>query len=166
MKRSRIITRARDLVEPQKENLVDPMGRPSDPSSGVGEVLVAVTARELEKLNVVNSKGEKLGKINDLMIDLKTGCTAYAVLESGGKLFAIPWELFCIDNAWNYEDIYRQRIIFNVSKDKLEKAPGFDKDSWPREPDRKWLQDVYTYYGCHPYWAPEEEANKPQPPSG
>ncbi len=165
MKRSRIITKARDLVEPQKENVVEPTGRPSEPARDIGEELIAVTANALEKMNVVNAKGEKLGKIEDLMIDLKTGCTAYAVLNSGGKLFAIPWEMFCVDNAWNYEDIYRQRIVFNVSKEKLEKAPGFDKNNWPREPDRKWLKEVYEYYGCQPYWAPEEEANRPQPPS-
>jgi hypothetical protein len=84
----------------------------------------------------------------------------------GNKLFAIPWEMFCIDNAWNYKDIYKQKIVFNIDREQLEKAPGFDPNAWPRQPDMQWLQEVYAYFGCKPYWALPEEADKPQPPPG
>jgi hypothetical protein len=80
-----------------------------------------------------------------------------------GKLFAIPWELLCLDNQWDYKDIYEQKAIFNVSREKLEKGPGFDRNNWPRKQDWSWLDEVYKYYGCKPYWAPPEEANKLQP---
>lgn len=173
MKRSRIITLTRELVEPQNENQLESIEQPreSKPLPTVEE-LVAVSAKFLESQEVVNAQGEHLGKIEDLMIDLQPGCIAYAVLSFGGflgvgnKLFAIPWELLCVDNEWNYKDIYGQKIVFNISRDKLEKAPGFDRNQWPREPNRKWLMEVYEYFGCQPYWAPPEEANKPQPPSG
>ena len=47
---------------------------------------------------VVNAKDEKLGKIEEIMIDEERGRIAYAVLSVGGWLgagnefFAIPWE--------------------------------------------------------------------------
>jgi hypothetical protein len=74
MKRSRIITRPRDLGDEQGPN------RPAEMDRREGEVarfsfesLVAVSASELKSMNVINAKGEKLGKIEDLMIDLKKG---------------------------------------------------------------------------------------------
>ena len=173
MKRSRIVTQTKELVEPKNENKLGVLEKPSGKVSEVlVEELVAVSAKVLESQNVVNAQGERLGKLEDLMIDLNKGCIAYAVLSFGGilgmgnKLFAIPWEVFCLQNQWNYKDSYRQQIVFNVSRDKLEKAPGFDKARWPREPDRNWLKEVFEFYGCKPYWAPAEEANKPQPPPG
>jgi len=47
---------------------------------------------------VVNSAGEKLGKIEDFMLDVESGRIRYAVLSFGGvlgignKLFAVPPE--------------------------------------------------------------------------
>ncbi len=46
---------------------------------------------------VINMKGETLGKIEDLVVDIDTGRIVYAILESGGflsigdKLFPVPW---------------------------------------------------------------------------
>ncbi len=172
MKRSRIITEPRELKETKYESVPDTVDKPTPATTSRPiEELVAATCKVISNLDVTNASGEKLGNIEDLMIDLQSGRIAYAVLSFGGfmgmrnKLFAIPWELLCLDNKWNYQDIYRQRIVFNVPKEKLEQAPGFDRDNWPREPDKNWLKDVYSYYGCAPYWESSEEANKIRPPS-
>lgn len=75
---------------------------------------------------VRNTAGDSLGKIEELMIDLPTGRVAYAVLSFGGflgmgdKLFAIPWSALKLDEA-------AHEFVLNVSKERLEKAPGFDK---------------------------------------
>jgi sporulation protein YlmC with PRC-barrel domain len=49
----------------------------------------------LATFKVVNSAGESLGKVEDLMIDLVSGRIACAVVSLRGtigeKLFAIPW---------------------------------------------------------------------------
>jgi sporulation protein YlmC with PRC-barrel domain len=95
--------------------------------------------------------GEKLGHLEELVIDLDTGRVNYAVLASGGflglgeKYFAIPWDLLSVDTD-NHE------IVIDVSKEILENAPGFDKDNWPDVHDRSWVGDVYRYYGREPYW--------------
>ncbi len=143
MKRQRIVTSTKNLIEEKQETT---LYGAEEPTEGVDispiEELVAASCQTLSELGVFNAKGDKLGKIEDLMIDLKTGRVAYAVLSFGGflglgnKFFAIPWEQLCVDNQWNYHDIYKQRIVFNVPREKLEKAPGFDKEKWPREPDR------------------------------
>ena len=102
--------------------------------------------------DVKNTTGESLGDIKDMMIDIDQGRVAYAVLSFGGvlglgdKLFAIPWEALRLDT----DD---KCFILDVPKDKLEKAPGFNKDNWPNMADRKWATDIHTHYGYKPYWS-------------
>ena len=101
--------------------------------------------------SVVNDKGEDLGRIEELMLDLQNGRIAYAVLSFGGflgmgdKLFAIPWEALKLD-ADNH------RFILNVAREKLEKAEGFDKNNWPDFANRDWGTRIHSYYGYKPYW--------------
>ena len=174
MRRSRIITEVRDIRQEKGPNMPESVerGRTGEPGGTTLEELVGISAEELKRLDVVNASGEKLGKIEDLMIDIQKGQIIYAVLSFGGisslsrKLFAIPWETMCIEGRWNYQDIYRQRIVFNIPREKLEQAPGFDKDEWPAEPDKAWINEVFAYFGCQPYWASPEEASRPQPPPG
>lgn len=104
--------------------------------------------------DVRNLDGDKLGQIEELVIDLDGGRVNYAVLSSGGflglgdKLFAIPWDLLTVDTD-------AKEVILDLSKETLENAPGFDRDNWPDVHDRSWVGDVYRYYGREPYW--EEE---------
>ncbi len=100
---------------------------------------------------VRNSAGEDLGKIEELMLDVSNGRVAYAVLSFGGflgmvsKLFAIPWEALTLNER-------EHEFILNVDKDRLERAPGFDKDNWPDMADPEFGRQVYGYYGYQPYW--------------
>ena len=110
-----------------------------------------MAAGTLEGDEVVNAAGEKLGTLNDIMVDVPTGRVAYAVLSSGGlfgigdKLFAIPWHALTLDAE-------NKRFILDVSKDTLEQAPGFDKDHWPSMADDSWARAVHGYYKARPYW--------------
>lgn len=105
---------------------------------------------------VVNAQGDDLGQIEELMIDTEHGQIAYAVLSFGGflglgdKLFAIPWQALSLD-ADNHQ------FILNVPKERLEKAPGFDKNDWPQSADRQWLSGIFDYYGYEPYWTTSRE---------
>src|SRR5262245_52884790 len=86
-------------------------------------------AMTLIRDRVVNLAGEDIGKIEELMIDVTTGRVAYAVLSFGGflgfgtKLFALPWSALTVDEA-------HKRFVCNVTKESLERMPGFDKDRW------------------------------------
>jgi sporulation protein YlmC with PRC-barrel domain len=107
---------------------------------------------------IVNESGDDLGKIEELMIDLRDGRLAYVVMSFGGflglgdKLFAIPWQAFRLK-------LHDHAFILDIPKDVLEKAEGFDKDNWPIT-SREWVSTVYSYYGYQPYWQPRvpEEA--------
>jgi hypothetical protein len=98
---------------------------------------------------VVNGAGENLGEIEELMIDLESGRVAYAVLSFGGflgvgnKLFAVPFEALELDAA-------NHCFILDVSREKLERAPGFDKDGWPDFADPSFTQQVCRHYEIAP----------------
>lgn len=89
-----------------------------------------MTAETLTGSPVINPKGEELGKLTDVVLDVRGGRVAYAVLSCGGflgigdKLFAIPWSALALDAD-------RKCFILDVDRASLESAPGFDKDHWP-----------------------------------
>jgi sporulation protein YlmC with PRC-barrel domain len=107
---------------------------------------VLLASSSLSGDKVVNSAGEELGDIKDLMIDCNDGRVAYAVLEFGGflgigsKLFAVPMRALSVDTA-------NKRLILNVAKERLKDAPGFDKDHWPDFADATFAAQIHDYYG-------------------
>ncbi len=108
-------------------------------------------ASTLEGNDVTNRAGEKLGTVDEIMLDVPMGRVAYAVLSTGGflgmgdRLFAIPWAALTLDTD-------NKCFILDVSKDRLEQAPGFDKDHWPSLADQSWGANVHKYYVTRPYW--------------
>jgi len=110
-----------------------------------------VKASSIIGTDVVNPNGDDLGDIKEVVIDPHTGKVAYAVVSFGGflsvgeKLFAIPFSAFKYNNAKN-------EYVLDISKERLEAAPGFDADKWPSMAEEKWNRDVYKYYERPPYW--------------
>src|SRR4029077_1707861 len=110
-----------------------------------------MNASTLDGDKVVNPAGEDIGKIKAIMLDVAAGRIAYAVLSFGGlfglgsKLFAIPWSALTLDAV-------EHRFLLDISKERLESAPGFDEDHWPAMADRRWATDVHAYYDVSPYW--------------
>lgn len=80
------------------------------------------------------------------MISLSDGCIAYAVLSFGGifgmgeKLFAIPWKALRMIPG-------EHAFMMDIPKEKLERAPGFDKDNWPDMTDIEWANSINDFYG-------------------
>lgn len=95
--------------------------------------------------DVVNKQSENLGDIKEIMLDMSTGRVAYAVLSFGGfltmgeKLFAVPWESLTLDTE-------NKCFVLDVNQERLENAPGFDKDMWPNMADATWQKGISDYY--------------------
>jgi Cu/Ag efflux protein CusF len=84
--------------------------------------------------SVENSQRESLGTIDELVINPADGQIIYAalsygsILGLGGKLFAVPWEALQLQPDG-------KTFVLNITKEELENAPGFDKGTWPQQPD-------------------------------
>jgi sporulation protein YlmC with PRC-barrel domain len=107
-------------------------------------------------MNVTNPNNDDVGKIKELVLDPRRSRVSYFVMQSGGflgmgdKSFAIPWTALTIDSKEK-----KDKLILNVTKERLEKAPEFVAKDWDRMSDPVWLGDVYKYYGVRPYWETE-----------
>ena len=98
-----------------------------------------LTSSILKGDKVTNTKGEDLGTVEEIMLDLEHGRIAYVVLSFGrvnwmpnDKLFAVPWEALSIS-------FHDKKFILNVSKETLKSAPGFNRNKWPEVADFSWL---------------------------
>lgn len=96
--------------------------------------------------DVYNRQEEDLGDIKEIMIDMQSGKIAYAVLSFGGilgmgdKLFAVPWQALQLDTV-------NKRFILDVAKERLESAPGFDKDRWPDMASAEFGSQISSFWG-------------------
>lgn len=132
----------------------NPVAEPSNPtqqpgSMGSNKMTTAKSfpSKTLVGLNVRNPQGEKLGIVDDLVVDLQTGKVVYVALSVGGvlgigdRLFAVPYDEFKFNYGPN-----EKNFVLNVSKERLEGAPGFNKDQWPDFADPQWRNQIDTYY--------------------
>jgi sporulation protein YlmC with PRC-barrel domain len=100
---------------------------------------------------VISADGEHVGKISDIMLDVRAGRVAYAVLSSGGflgmgdTLHAIPWTALTLDTD-------EKCFVLDALAERIMNAPGFDKDHWPSMADTQWGTSVHEYYNRAPYW--------------
>jgi sporulation protein YlmC with PRC-barrel domain len=134
-----------------QENKVPTVGD-IDSKVAEGQQINAFMVEKIVGSKVMNLKGETLGKIENLVVDIDTGRIVYAVLESGGfwgigdKLLPVPWESLA---ALPSEGIF----FLNQSKEQLAKAPAFDRKNLPNRGDMSWGANVFKYYGAPPGYA-------------
>jgi sporulation protein YlmC with PRC-barrel domain len=107
--------------------------------------LKVLTATSIIGDKVENAKGEHLGKIKDIMLNVQSGAIEYVILDYrdgflgiGDKFFAIPFSALQVNT-------HNQDFVLNIEKDFLEKAPGFNKKHWPETNGH--YADVNTYWG-------------------
>lgn len=94
--------------------------------------------------DVINRQGEKIGDIEDIVLDGK-GTIAYAVVSTGGflgigdRLHAVPWQSLQTQTG-------RSAFILDIDKERLKNAPGFDKKNWPNLSDDKWSSENSRHF--------------------
>ena len=118
-----------------------------------------ISAKGVDGTAVYNFAGEKLGSIDDVMIDKKSGVVAYAVMSFGGCFlgvgndhYPLPWSLLKCDSA-------RGGYVVNLDRSHLEGAPAFPIGSSPGWGDREYEAGVHDFYGVEPYW----QSRRPNP---
>ncbi len=109
-----------------------------------------IAAEKVNGTNVYNPKGDKLGSVEDIMIDKVSGKAIYAVMSFGGflgignKHHPLPWSSLKYDTA-------KEGYVVNLDKKTLEGAPSYESDE-----DFRWTPDygrtVDKYYGVPTYW--------------
>lgn len=107
-----------------------------------------ISSDKVNGTTVYNPVGEKLGSIDYLMIDKLSGRVRYAVMEFGGFLgigtdrYPLPWESLTYDPEL-------EGYAVSLTKEQLEKAPRYERETVPEYTD-EYGRQVYSYYGV-PY---------------
>ena len=98
---------------------------------------------------VRNSRGEILGRLEDIVVDPVSGNIEYAVLALDGgpamndRLYAIPWSSLRMSPARDY-------MFLNLDRERLVRSPSFDRERWPDFGDSTWRRGIDDYYGTRP----------------
>jgi sporulation protein YlmC with PRC-barrel domain len=104
-----------------------------------------ISSERVEGTKVYNTEGDKLGSIEQLMIDKRSGHVRYAVLEFGGILgvgtdhYPMPWSILKYDTRLD-------GYVVPIDKNALREAPRYRDDESPVY-DVDYGRRVYRHYG-------------------
>ncbi|HYN62626.1 MAG TPA: PRC-barrel domain-containing protein [Rubrivivax sp.] len=104
-----------------------------------------ISSERVEGTAVFNTAGDKLGSIDELMIDKLSGQVRYAVLEFGGFLgmgtdrYPLPWSMLKYDTS-------KDGYVVPLDKATLEGAPRYAQSEQPPYTD-DYGRRVHDYYG-------------------
>jgi sporulation protein YlmC with PRC-barrel domain len=98
---------------------------------------------QLIGITVENQQGDKLGKIDDVVVDFDNARVSYCVLSVEHKIFATP-KYLAVPLAAMRPSADGSRLILNADKDKVAQAQGFDRNNWPSVSSPAW--------GAQPFW--------------
>lgn len=108
-----------------------------------------ISSERVEGTKVYKDTGDKLGSIDELIIDKRSGHVRYAVLEFGGFLgmgtdrYPLPWDMLKYDTS-------RDGYVVPLDKARLEGAPRYADDTPPAYDD-DYRRSVHDYYGVTYY---------------
>lgn len=107
-----------------------------------------ISSEQVEGTRVFDGQGNKVGQIDHLMIDKRSGHVTYAVMSFGGFLgmghshYPLPWSALTYD-----PDLEGYRTA--VRQEQLRDAPEFTDNAFQ---DRDWEARVHDHYGVPYYW--------------
>jgi sporulation protein YlmC with PRC-barrel domain len=93
---------------------------------------------------VVNSRGEMLGVINDVIVDLSEGQLTYALVSPegftgfGDEVVPVPWS--AMGKSANQHE-----FVLNVTRQEMENSPRFFKDKRPDLDEPCWDGDFQEF---------------------
>lgn len=110
----------------------------------------AIRASKVIGTNVYNTSGEKIGKVEDVVLDKQSNNILFAVVGFGGflgmneKFHPLPW------STLDYEK-QREGYVVNATKEQLQAAPADGIDQLTKG-DGTMRDEIYDYYKAPRYW--------------
>lgn len=110
------------------------------------ETVSLISADKVEGTPVYGADRDKIGTVQKLMIDKRSGRVSYAVLSVGGFLglgdrhHPLPW------GALSY-DTDLDGYLVNVTRETVEQGPSYEEGTEPAWHDAEWRGGVNEHYG-------------------
>jgi sporulation protein YlmC with PRC-barrel domain len=102
------------------------------------ETATLIASDKVEGTAVYGADSEKIGRIENVMIDKLSGKVAYAVLSFGGWLgmgqdhYPLPWAKL------KYNETLGGYVV-NLTNEQLQSAPKYADDRWLSDVDGYWM---------------------------
>jgi hyperosmotically inducible protein len=109
----------------------------------------AAKASDLIGMTVKNYQNEKLGKVEDLAVDVESGRVVQVIVSTGGFI-GIGDTLTAMPPSAFHHDVAQKVLHLDANKEKLQNAPKFEMSKWAEYSDSEHLSGVYRYYGEEP----------------
>lgn len=112
----------------------------------------AILASKVNGTPVYDLNGDKIGHVEDVVLDKLSNNIIFAVLGFGGvlgmgeKFHPIPWSLLDFDPE-------KGGYVVNVDKNQLEEAKTYDIDALTAGDGASLIRnETYKYYQAEQYW--------------
>ena len=111
----------------------------------------AIQATRVIGTDVFNLEGDRMGRIEDVMLDKLSNGIMFAIVGFGGflgigeKFHALPWSTLDFDPM-------RGGYVVPFTKEQLKAAPVHDISELTRDDGTVVRDRAYEYYKVPPYW--------------
>jgi sporulation protein YlmC with PRC-barrel domain len=113
----------------------------------------AILASRVKGTSVYNDKGDKIGTVEDIVLDKESNRIMFAALGFGGflgmgeKYYPVPWSML------DYRED-KDGYVVPLSKDRLENAPAYDLKDLTRHDGSLGdiREETYSYYNVNRDW--------------
>jgi hyperosmotically inducible periplasmic protein len=95
---------------------------------------------EVIGMEIQDAQNRKLGKVEELAVDLQPGRIVYVIVKADGKTTAVPPRAFTASSA--------KTLRLDATKEKLQAAPEFEAALYG---DVKRAGEIYRHFGQQPY---------------
>jgi sporulation protein YlmC with PRC-barrel domain len=112
----------------------------------------AIRAKKVIGTTVKDRAGEKIGQVEDVVLDKTSNNIMFGVVSFGGvlgmgeKYSPVPWGALTYDET---EGAY----VVNLTKDQLKTAPCDSIEALTREDGRAYRDRAYEFYKTPRYWS-------------
>jgi sporulation protein YlmC with PRC-barrel domain len=114
------------------------------------QLISAERADQILRKNIQNQKGQTIGKLNNVVVDLESGHVLYAIVNvsglPGGTQVALPPSEFGLGtNGTNL-------IVKVDDKSSLTNAPRWTAAQAPEMGNVSFVRSIYQHFGQQPWW--------------
>lgn len=114
--------------------------------SDTGET-IKIGDEDIRGYTVKDRNGEDIGKVDDLLVDLRASKVRFLVVESGGFLGIGETKAFLPIDA--ISRITKDEVHIDQTRERVAGAPPYDPGLVS---SREYHESTYGYYGYTPYW--------------
>jgi sporulation protein YlmC with PRC-barrel domain len=130
------------LTQAQRAINVNPRVANNTNQNAIGQVLAA---RQFVGQDLKTQKGEKLGKVEDFVVDLESGRILYGVVNAAGSSRAVPATMLRTGSD-------KKSLLTQATKQQVNGAPAVPKGNAPQLSSSSFASGVYQHYSQPMWW--------------